>query len=872
MALNQTVMRLMVETELDTSKFRNQFNKALAGSDVKLNFDLGALTKSLGKTQKETQKGFAEAFSKALKEGASKEELRGLLAAHKKDRDAARRADQAAEKSYARRAAALVKGAEQAADTLNKKTADFRAGIAGAFASIGNKDLPGILQGGSGALKAAGGGLQASGGGVGAVAGVGTALAGVGASLAMVAGAIGGLLAVLKVFVDLNDRVKEVNKEILTSQGALASMGKEGANVASALAEIRTTANDWEFNKQWNLNQKEFVGIIAGFQKTGLVLDEMNNGLATAEARTKALQAHAEVALTMSHMLGVDTSEAARITAEAMEGLNQSLGMVKEGFAAVTAEAMQSGFGTKRFFNMVLQATSGISMFNVHLDETAALLTKVSKTLGEKGGGAFTKSLVDGRRGTDIAGQLKMVEMAGLRTMLRIARDESENSARALQKAIEGANEQVGPALKKSLEAVGIRGAMAMSPADLAKALAGLSRDQKSRLRTEFESADPKMGRRVLETLEWARAGFGKGNQRTRAAFTAKNMGATGAMQAALSALQKKFGAGVTVDDINKDFTKKRFAQKILEPFNVQFEEFLRVVQGAGDKHRELGRFQKRIRGASPAQAEKIAKDFNEKYAKKFGVMLDKTGNRFVAQLDKDGNLAKGERLKNTVQGVIKGMGASRTGGGDPKKDQERAKTMLDYTKSLSDYWMKQGDSYLSKIAENTQSILNWLNSFRPTPATEEGKKKRIEAKEAERRAADAKTEIEKKVWKNTASVRKREAEKADYNAMPLWKKSALHAARGAVSTSTLGLGTGMFDEAARSFGLGGGLPEKTLLEDAKDHWSQRIGDKDVKTGGDVSKAPSRRSGPTNVINYWYDHSDRVVSTIHNYEKALGNV
>jgi hypothetical protein len=299
---------------------------------------------------------------------------------------------------------------------------------------------------------------------------------GLGGAGLMKAGVIGAAAyGLYNVVMDITDSLATLNKSIMQagiSIGSYASGGGAGA----AFREVRQSGIGGDgalgFLNKWNMDAETHFGILGSFEKTGYDLKEMTAGLETATERMERFREVSERAVVYGTLGFESAEEAATHMADAMDDLSVSLDSVSEKMAAVYAHAVDSGFGTKRFFSTVLQATAGMSMYNIRLEETAGLLAKLGKFMSSKEAGKLLQGLVSWGTGLSTEDSVKVGTIVGDKFLQKLYKGATDASVRELFQAI-GDN----PAfLDSAARHAGVEGGM--TSANLVDRLKAMSPDQ----------------------------------------------------------------------------------------------------------------------------------------------------------------------------------------------------------------------------------------------------------------------------------------------------------------------------------------------------------------------------------------------------------
>lgn len=220
------------------------------------------------------------------------------------------------------------------------------------------------------------------------------------------AGVVAGLGLLLSAFIAVDKKVKEFNKELVKTHGALSVMRLGGGSLNRGMEILNHTMKDLVGNL--GVSEQEAATLFDTLDKGGLTLDSFTRGLATAEDKQEALR----VALTKMHaaanLMGVSLSEYADNLTNYVNDLGMSADSVNESFASVAEMAAKSSFGTRRFYSMVVQATSGQASLNTRLEDTGDLLLRMSKIMGAKKAAELAGKFAQGLSGMSTQERLQM--------------------------------------------------------------------------------------------------------------------------------------------------------------------------------------------------------------------------------------------------------------------------------------------------------------------------------------------------------------------------------------------------------------------------------------------------------------------------------
>lgn len=261
------------------------------------------------------------------------------------------------------------------------------------------------------------------------------------ALLGIAAGAIGGLVAAVAA---LDGAAKELNQSML-----------EGASIADFSAQSQITSlrdvegtmeaarkASHEMALEFRGTSEEMAGILAELNQAGFSYREMEQGVSTVIDKQAKYAEAVKKTFEWSRALGVSTSEIADTTAEWSTSFGLGVTGISEGFKEIADFAMDSGFNVKRFFTAVSQATSGMALYNMRIEEAAFFLSKTQKILGETDAADFFESLTKGFMDESITDRIKRIMIAGAGDTERIFRDTADRTAKGFVSAFSGSDTQ----------------------------------------------------------------------------------------------------------------------------------------------------------------------------------------------------------------------------------------------------------------------------------------------------------------------------------------------------------------------------------------------------------------------------------------------
>ena len=620
-----------------------------------------------------------------------------------------------------------------------RKAEEFGEEIASAFGDATSRD-PKMMAGVIGKLgklaKAFGEKAEGSSMGVkgGALETLGKSLGGIAKGLLMIGAIVGGIAALAKVLLDADSAAKELNRTMFESGISGADLADKFGGVSDNIDKVRKSFTEAvHYNIMWGVTAKDTLAILGSFAEAGFTYKEITDGAKNATEETEHLQKATEGAIAYSKILGMSSSEVATNMATYMEEFGLTLKGIEERFSAITLVAKDSGFATKRFFNMVLQATSGMSMYNVRIEEAVELLVKLGRTLGEKKGADALTKVMQGSREKSTQERTKDVMTTGLPLVLDTLQKDAANKVAELSRRITSLGETqldsakefwdvVGRGIKKSGAEAAEMGKN--NPGKLSQALASIPEARQKIMLTDALHANPALGRMLRDTLTESLAHRG-----TLGAATAASQVAGPGADLFLSFNRLAEVIHKSVDDIQRDDIVQNQNWEAQMGLTGQAAEDFRAqaLEWAGTNDL-LKAEQEKIKKMSPDDRYKESLEFNLKYAKGFGVMLDESGNRFKAIADSSlEGMHKGEQMADTVQDLLLHMGdaAKEPEAAPVGEDILRAREIADHTKDIA----QMMDVGVAKVLEDIFKVVTSIKNAIGFGPDKEKKQMRQEAK-----------------------------------------------------------------------------------------------------------------------------------------------
>lgn len=669
----------------------------------------------------------AEAQLKAAM-AAEQEHLRGLQLRLKIERTGA-------EKIIKRRKEAVQEAERLAQRTASEAGEEFGESLGKAFEDLKSGNVGGIFKGAGKRAGAWGEGLKERGAarkaegkaGGGMMEAMGGLLSKLGPALLAIGAIAAGFAAVVAVIIQADAAVKDMNRTLMASGIAGVDLVDQFGRAGATMKRVsQGFMESFTFNRLWGTTAKDHIEILGAYAEAGMSFKTMTEGVKNAGEEMERLKQFTVAALTYSKLLGLSTKEVSESMATYMMDLGFTLEGVQGKFANITRAAMDSGFATKRFFNMVLQATSGMSMYNVRLEEAASLLKGLAKILGAKMGGDMLQTLTKGFKDESTQDRVKKTMTTGVGYSLDTLKKDAVNSSEEFKRKMDDLGKTAAGAdskkeLESALDDVMGAGASQKSPEELMKAMAKLSTGEQAKIVARAESSkNPAMVRMLAELMNKSQAFGGKGLASAQAARQFAGAGAVLDLQ-----LNEVRGVlGKSLDQIDLSNMEQRMAwESITGKSGEEALKLFEVGKRFSGRQEVLMEEQQKIRDLDAKgktdEAQDAAKAFNDRFGKEFGVVLDDQGNRFKAKIGLQGGVdvnesLRGEgaqRLDDTRKDMMLTAGDELLGkeGAKVSEDTLLAQEIASNTTDISKI-LEQGVEYLlSKIYSAVQFIASML-------------------------------------------------------------------------------------------------------------------------------------------------------------------
>ena len=341
-----------------------------------------------------------------------------------------------------------------------KVGAEMADGFKDALSSMKGKDIFGLGKAGyrlsAGMLKGAakfsmahGAGVAAKGaarGGMmgGAMQGIGKAMQGVTPLLGILSKLVpimsllgGGLMGLIKLFLDADSAVKEMNKTVLEGASTWDIYASQGKNVGMGmmhlddiLGKVRDQTTDFEMNMKMGTTAKDHQQFINTLTREGISLQHIDS---TLEENKKDLDATnvsmkrytdiSSMAIGYSRLFGVSLDEIAQFQSEMMRDLGASLSDVATEFDKIGNAADAAGIAQNKFFAILRGVSSDMGLYGVRIEEVTKMLGQLGKVMSPRSAEKYMKTFAQGMKGTSVQDRVKTMLLGGPKAIKEVQQD-----------------------------------------------------------------------------------------------------------------------------------------------------------------------------------------------------------------------------------------------------------------------------------------------------------------------------------------------------------------------------------------------------------------------------------------------------------------
>ena len=302
---------------------------------------------------------------------------------------------------------------------------------------------------------AGGAGLKALGG---AMKGIGGLVGTIGKLVPMLGLLTGPLMGLIKLFLDVDAAVKEMNSTILEGGSTWDTYASENKNVTGglfrmdeALRRVRDETSNWQMNLKMGTTAKDHQQVISTLGREGITLEKLTRGFEHYTDITKQ-------SIVYSRLFGVSVDEIAQMQAEMMTQMGTGLSGLSKEFDLIGRTAEQSGIAQNKFFAMLRGVSSDLALYGVRIGETTKMLGQLGKVMSPRSAEKYMKAFAQGFKGKSIQDRLKSMLLGGPKAVKAVQNSINEQMDDMVKQVKESAPELDTDTIKQMLAGKSVGG------------------------------------------------------------------------------------------------------------------------------------------------------------------------------------------------------------------------------------------------------------------------------------------------------------------------------------------------------------------------------------------------------------------------------
>lgn len=532
----------------------------------------------------------------------------------------------------------------------------------------------------------------------GAVAKIGTAVAAVGA-------AAGTMALVLKILLDVDAVAKDMNKTFLEAGGtinnALGGVARTGEEVEAQFRTMQNLMTDHTLVSQWHATKEEIQGVVSGLNQGGTTVRRLTRGVMGATDQMARLRDATELAMTYGQLFNMSSQEMAATMSRVSFETGTTLQRVAEGMQTIAEIARVSGFEVKRFYSAVLEATTGMGLYNVRIEMAAGLLKSLSTILGETVSGEFLKGIVTTFKDMAVPDKIKNAMLGGIQETMGLMMDDARKQTQAIGRDLQsmrqgtGAEQAQADAFERWFGSID----------DMAARFARMSSEEFNKRVASARAAgvDAEILNQARRAHELARAGAG-----VRTAFALDVLDPASKLIMQLRSVERSLGVRVTDELSDVQMAAIEQVTGVTGDRLRQLRTFVGTAEGQLDVLKNLAKLAERqdLSAADQAILDRLQEQTNT---------VVENGKIFQAMRDETGMIsANTDKQINTVEDLLKASEAFADFAQEANVREEiaLARTTAKETKSVANVLKNQMLSVLLEIAQHTKGILSVVGTI----------------------------------------------------------------------------------------------------------------------------------------------------------------
>lgn len=532
---------------------------------------------------------------------------------------------------------------------------------------------------------------------------LGAVVSGLGASLTVAGAAVAALVSG---FLVLERRATALNKVLVDGTGIGVGLSDEFGEIDGKLNQIRKTFSDFDLNYIWATSAKDHLEILKAYEQAGMTFKEMKGNVGDTASEMQKYVDYSTLALKYSRLLGVSSSDMASNITEYMNTLGVDLEQIENRFSALTMAASGSGLGVKNFYSRILQATTGLSMYNVRLEQSASLLSDLHKIVGQEQASRMLQQLNRGGKDESTRDRTVKALTTGVGRTNRILQKDSSQQIAELRRDFAGNKD--AQALFESFGLVG-------SDEDFARTLSSMDNATLGKFLAESEKVKDASGKSNLQGFSSRissahRAGLSFRGDLRGAQASREDMGPAAKLLTDLSQLQQVLG--VDIDQIDSTNIEHRMAfENITGKSGAEARALMDVGMRFRGRYNTLKDRQKvsdnfRAAGDTVGLTDYINKN-KQSDIESYGAYVDEAGQIMRVNKQTGQEYSAG----NSFEDFMLSMGSeiSQVESSQINKDTIIAQNIGDSVDTIENILERIADDVLERLYDAVMDIVDWL-------------------------------------------------------------------------------------------------------------------------------------------------------------------
>jgi hypothetical protein len=345
-------------------------------------------------------------------------------------------------------------------------------------------------------------------------------------------GAIGGAaLSLVKIFLDMDAKVKDFNKDLLVSAGNADFLARAGGNtdvafgkMSKTLDGIRDAAYEWS-NIDLGISPDDYKAIVNTLNQEGVSIARIGNEADRTGQSVKEFTSDlAHVSVAYSRAFGVPLQEINTLQAEMMTEMGADLKQTQQSFEQMNRAAQDSGISANKFFGMIRGVSQDLSLWGTRMEDAVKLLGRLGQVMSPRNAQKFMQSATQGLKNMGRTERLRLSLLTGQGKMGKLVDRDIKRKSEGLAKSFGMTADEVMSKLK--------------------------TKEGRGELEGKIQRMDPSQQGALREALVDAQLQADRRKKGTFGTATAaRNLGPAAALEAMQGALVK-FGGGKKLSDI----------------------------------------------------------------------------------------------------------------------------------------------------------------------------------------------------------------------------------------------------------------------------------------------------------------------------------